>query len=189
VNPFDCIPDEEFDTTLEAFDFLLGGNIDDVEGILVDLDGVLMDVHGSHPPPEVGVNVDETVLKRLKALDERYGACIVTNRIRYSDFDPEHIEAVFGLPVVTDTKPKPRAEMFHKGVAELGVDHDRRGNVVMVGDSSIFDTYAAKRAGLQTLQVDQDRSKYHVHQMAGKWLADTLQSCIKLVHAGYQKVR
>jgi FMN phosphatase YigB (HAD superfamily) len=79
--------------------------------------------------------------------------------------------------------------MFLAGVDRLGLDRDQRHQVVMIGDSPFYDTYAAKRVGLQTFQVDQDRTRYHVHYRASKQLADLAQSIIKFVHAGYRRVR
>lgn len=182
VNPFHCVPDREFATTTEAFEYILAPESGSFAGVLVDVDGVLIDVEQRHPPPEVGSNLSADLLELLWQVDEAYGACIVTNRIRYDYFDPEGLEAVFELPVVTGTKRKPNKEIFYTGMELLGVDTDRAGEVVMVGDSSYFDTYGAGKAGLQTIQVDQDRSKYPLPKQAGKRMADGVQVVFKGLH-------
>lgn len=179
VDPFACVPDYEFDTTEEAFEFLLERSDSDIEGVLVDLDGVLMEVDGSHPDPAVGTNVRPEIVELLTAIDDHFGTCIVTNRVRYDDFDPTVIEAVFDVPVVSDAKKKPSREIFEAGLAILDIDPDRSERVVMVGDSSYYDTYGAGRVGLQTIQIDQDRRQYAPPQMVGKYMADMVQTVFK----------
>lgn len=179
VDPFHCVPDEEFETAAEALLFLLDEPSLSIEGVLIDLDGVLMDVHGAHPAPEVDRNVSADVVELLQAVHEKYGACIVTNRIRYSDFNPEYIERVFGVPVVTDTRTKPNKEIFYAGIDRLGLDRDQRSKVVMVGDSSYQDTYGASKAGLQTIQVEGQHGNYDWPERIGKRLADGVQLICK----------
>lgn len=188
-NPFHCVPDREFETAVAALEFLLDADESAYEGVLVDLDGVLQEVDGDHSPPVVGENVDEQMVGLLQALAAKFGAVIVTNRVRHSNFDPEQIEAVFEVPVISGTPPKPSQEIFHSAVRELGVDFENRDRVVMVGDSAYQDTYGAKRAGLTTFQVDQDHTKYHFWQMAGKLLADAVQVVVKLLDRGIRAVR
>lgn len=183
-NPFDCIPDAEFETTLEAFDSLLESD-QDIAGVLVDVDGVLIEVNGSHPPPAIGENVEQVVVDRLQKVDERFGVCLVTNRIKRDDFDPAVLESVFSVPVVTDAPPKPNAEIFYAGLDLLGIPRTQKHRVVMVGDSSYYDAYGAGRAGLQVYQVDQDRTKYPTHQMLGKMTADGVQATCKFLYRGY----
>lgn len=186
-NPFDCIPDAEFGTPVEAFDALLEDD-PDIAGVLVDVDGVLIAVDGTHPPPVVGETVDPQILDRLRAVEDRYGASLVTNRIKRDDFDPETLEAVFDAPVVRDAPPKPSAEIFYAGMELLGIPRDEAPRVVMVGDSAYYDAYGAGRAGLQIYQVDQDRSRYPPHQMLGKRTADAVQTMCKLAYAGYRSL-
>jgi len=186
-NPLDCIPAAEFETTVEAFDALLEHD-SDIAGVLVDVDGVLIRVDGTHPPPVVGENVDPQALDRLAAVDERYGVCLVTNRLKRDDFDPEALEAVFGVPVVRGAPPKPSAAMFYAGMDVLDVPRKEAHRVVMVGDSSYYDAYGAGRAGLCVYQVDQDRTNYPPHQMLGKVTADAVQTTCKLLYAGYRRL-
>lgn len=182
VNPFHCVPDHEFATTTAAFEYILSSESGSFGGVLVDVDGVLIDVEERHPAPKIGSNLSADLLDLLWEVDDAYGACIVTNRIRYDYFDPEGLEAVFELPVVTGTKRKPSAEIFYTGMSLLDVDTDQADEVVMVGDSSYFDTYGAGKAGLQTFQVDQDRSKYPLPKQTGKRMADGVQSVFKGLH-------
>lgn len=179
VHPFHCVPDEEFETAAEALSFLLDEPSLSIEGVLVDLDGVLMDVHGAHPAPEVDRNVSAEMVELLQAVHEKYGACIVTNRIRYSDFDPEYIERVFGVPVVKNASTKPSKEIFYAAMEQLGLSPDQGSSVVMVGDSSYQDTYGASKAGLQTIQVEGQHGNYNWPERIGKWLADGVQRICK----------
>jgi len=188
-NPFHCVPDREFEDVVSAFEFLLDSDASAYRGVLVDLDGVLLEVDGDHSPPVVGENVDQATIDLLHEVAETFGAVIVTNRVRHGNFDPDGIEAVFGVPVISGTPPKPSQEIFHTAVRELGVDFENRDEVVMVGDSAYQDTYGAKRAGLTTFQVDQDRTKYHFWQMSGKLLADAVQAVVKLCDRGRRAVR
>jgi FMN phosphatase YigB (HAD superfamily) len=183
-DPFHCVPDREFPDATAAFESLLAADSDAYRGVLVDLDGVLLEVDGNHLAPVVGENVEQSAVDLLQEVAAKFGAVIVTNRVRHKTFDPAEIEAVFGVPVVSGTPPKPSLEIFHTGVRELGVDFEHRGDVVMVGDSPYQDIYGAKRAGLQTFQVAQDRRKYHFWQMAGKLLADGVQAVVKLADRG-----
>lgn len=188
-DPFHCVPDREFDDAVGAFEFLLAADASEYEGVLVDLDGVLLEVDGNHAAPVVGENVKQTTVDLLHEIAAKFGAVIVTNRVRHSNFDPDQIEAVFGVPVISGTPPKPSHEIFHSAVRELGVDFEDRSRVVMVGDSPYQDTYGAKRAGLTTFQVDQDRTQYHFWQMSGKLLADGVQYVVKLCDRGRRAVR
>jgi ribonucleotide monophosphatase NagD (HAD superfamily) len=187
-DPFHCIPDREFDDAISAFEFLLAADPVEYEGVLVDLDGVLLEVDGNHSAPVVGENVEEGIVDLLQDIAAKFGAVIVTNRVRHTNFDPAQIEAVFGVPVISGTPPKPSQEIFHAGVRKLGVDFEDRAQVVMVGDSPYQDTYGAKRAGLTTFQVDQDRRKYNFWQMSGKLLADAVQTVIKQIHHGRRAI-
>ena len=184
-HPFHCIPDFEFSSTLDAFDHLLEQDRP-IAGVLIDVDGVLMAVEPGHPPPVVGENVDPAVLDKLAAVHERYGTCIVTNRIKRDDFDPESLESVFGVPVVRNVAPKPSREIFHAGLDVLGVPTVDANRTVMVGDSSYFDAYGASVAGLIVFQVAQDRMRYPLPQMVGKLAADGVQSTCKLLYRGYR---
>lgn len=186
-NPFHCVPDAEFGTALAAFEQLLERDCD-IAGVLTDVDGVLMAVDGTHPPPVVGDNVDPEVLARLEAVHERYGVCLVTNRIKREDFDPEGLESVFGVPVVRDAPPKPSQAIFEAGLDVLGVPREKRHRVVMVGDSAYYDAYGAGRAGLRMYQVRQDRTGYPLHQMLGKRTADGVQTTCKLLQAAYSRL-
>lgn len=183
-DPFHCVPDREFEDAVSALEFLLAADADAHAGVLVDLDGVLLEVDGNHAAPVVGENVKQSTVDLLKEVAAKFGAVIVTNRVRYQTFDPERIEAVFGVPVISGVPPKPSREMFHAGVRELGVDFEDRGRVVMVGDSPYRDTYGAKRAGLTTFQVEQDRFQYNFGHMLGKQLADVVQTAVKLCDRG-----
>jgi ribonucleotide monophosphatase NagD (HAD superfamily) len=187
-DPFHCVPDREFVDAIAAFEFLLAADPAEYEGVLVDLDGVLLEVDGSHAAPVVGENVEEGTVALLKEIAAKFGAVIVTNRVRHKKFDPEGIEGVFGVPVISGTPPKPSQEIFHAGVRELGVDFEDRDRVVMVGDSPYQDIYGAKRAGLTTFQVDQDRRKYNFLPMSGKVLADAIQTVIKAFDRGRRAV-
>ena len=184
LNPFDCIPDAEFEETSDALAFLLETDSLAVDGVILDVDGVLVEVDGTHPSPEVGVNVDPETVRLLGALAETLPVCIATNRVKHDDFAPDDIEDIFGVPVVRDTAPKPSTDIFYAALADLGVDPGRAERVVMVGDSSYYDTYGAGKAGLTTFQVDQDRSRYPLHQRLGKSLADGVQTLMKLLHRG-----
>lgn len=189
VNPFDCIPDAEFAKGEDALEFLLESDSLQVEGVILDLDGVLMEVDGTHPPPELGVNVRPETVQLVDALAAEVPVCIVTNRIKHDDFAPADIEAVFGVPVVRGTAPKPSEAIFWAALADLGVDRSRAERVVMVGDSSYYDIYGAGRAGLTTFQVEHDLSSYPPHQRLGKSLADTTQTLTKLVDRSYRAAR
>jgi len=187
-DPSHCVPDREFDDAIAAFEFLLAANSTAYEGVLVDVDGVVLEVDGSHAAPVVGENVQQGTVDLLHDVATKFGAVIVTNRVRHENFDPEQIEAVFGVPVISGTPPKPSKEIFHAGVRRLGVDFENRGRVVMVGDSPYQDTYGAKRAGLTTFQVAQDRRKYNFWPMSGKLLADAIQSVVKACYRGRRAI-
>ena len=187
VNPLDCIPAAEFESTLAAFEQLLGTDRE-VAGVLVDVDGVLVRVDGSHPPPVVGENVDLAVRDRLADVHERYGACLVTNRIKLETFDPDGLESVFGVPVVRDAAPKPGRGIFEAGLELLGVPWTDRGQVVLVGDSSYYDAWGAGRLGIQVYQIDQDRRSYPLHQMLGKRAADGVQTTCKRLQAAGRRL-
>lgn len=186
LNPFDCIPAAEFESTLAAFEQLLAA--EEVAGVLVDVDGVLVDVDGTHPPPVVGENVDPEVQAGLAALHEAHGACLVTNRIRYEGFDPDGLESVFGVPVVRDTAPKPSREIFAAGLKLLDIPWADRERAVVVGDSAYYDAWGAGRLDIPVYQVAQDRRNYPVHQMLGKRTADAVQTTCKLLQAGLRRV-
>lgn len=186
LHPFDCIPTAEFESTRAAFDRLL--TADGIAGVLVDVDGVLVRGDGSHPPPEVGENVDPAVQSRLAELHETHGACLVTNRIRYESFDPERLASVFGVPVVWDAPPKPSRKIFAAGLGAVGVSWGDREQAVMVGDSAFFDAYGAGRFDIPVYQVDRDRSDYPIHQMLGKRAAETVQTACKQLQAGLRQV-
>lgn len=162
-------PDRFFESTEQALN-ALG---DDVEAVVVDLDGVMIEVDGNQSAPELDKNVDRKVYRRFKDVQNSYKTCIITNRIRYDGFDRENLEEFFNTPVLEPKYRKPRKAAYEQVLEFLGTVPDK---TVMIGDSPVMDIYGANRAGLETYQVSQNRSKYSFPENITKRMEDLAQT-------------
>lgn len=161
------IPDRRFESTEQA----LKNIPESKEGVILDIDGVLVD-----PGLEIKKeNIGDEIHSILKELFNNYEVCVLSNRAREEEFNPENIDYLSEADVVEDYL-KPGEKAFKSALEKLGVNSS---DTVMVGDSPYTDIYGANRMGIKSFQVEQDRSKYSVLLSVSKRFEDGVQGISK----------